>query len=185
MCDIGGSTGTMVHILASRFPNSMVYNAEVCEEAVKKGREDAERLGLSNAIHEAHDASDLPSDWSEKFDYVFVNDVIHDMSYSDKGLAEISRILKPECYLSMIDISLRSHPLDNVGDKRAPFIYTVSMGICTPVSLYNEGGLGLGATWGVEKATQMLQEAGFSSVDILPVPGDANNAHFLCQKLIR
>ena len=181
LCDIGGSTGAVTNKLAAEFPNSMAYNVELSQEAVTIATENARMGGIQNAIHQNRDASHLPSDWSEKFDYVTAFNAIHDMSFPDRGLSEIFRILKPDCYMSMIDTTLHSHPLDNIGDARAPYIYTISLACCLPLSICNEGGQGLGAAWGIEKATQMLEEAGFE-VAVLPIHAHSYNGHFLCHK---
>ena len=62
-----------------------------------------------------------------------------------------------------------------------PFLYTVSLMHCMPVGLVG-GGAGLGMMWGRQKAVQMLNEAGFKTVQVLDIPEDPFNLHFLCRK---
>ena len=48
------------------------------------------------------------------------------------------------------------------------------------VSLAN-GGAGLGAMWGREKAEQMLGDAGFRAVDVLELEHDIINYWYVCR----
>jgi Zn-dependent membrane protease YugP len=50
---------------------------------------------------------------------------------------------------------------------------------CTTVSLA-QGGEGLGACWGEEKARELLAEAGLSTVAVERVDGDPLNAYYVC-----
>jgi hypothetical protein len=49
---------------------------------------------------------------------------------------------------------------------------------CTTVSLA-DGGAGLGAMWGTERACRMLADAGFGWMDVLDTPR-AQNCMFVC-----
>ena len=62
-----------------------------------------------------------------------------------------------------------------------PFLYTVSLMHCMPVGLVN-GGTGLGMMWGRQRAVEMLNEAGFHRVQVLDIPDDPFNLHYLCKK---
>jgi hypothetical protein len=44
-----------------------------------------------------------------------------------------------------------------------------------------EGGEGLGAMWGEQKAREMFAEAGFLNVDVKTVPGDRMNNFYIAQ----
>ena len=45
-----------------------------------------------------------------------------------------------------------------------------------------DGGAGLGMMWGRQSAIQMLNDAGFKAVQVLDIPEDPFNLHFLCRK---
>ena len=57
-------------------------------------------------------------------------------------------------------------------------MYMISTMHCMTVSLA-QGGDGLGAMWGEEKARELLAEAGFSSVDVQLLDHDPFNAYFV------
>ncbi len=61
------------------------------------------------------------------------------------------------------------------------FLYSASLFHCLPVSLYFEGGMGLGTMWGTEVAKKMISNAGFvveKVEDILR----AIDIHYVCRK---
>lgn len=80
----------------------------------------------------------------------------------------------------MVDIATSSHLEYNLDNPLAPFLFTASTMHCTTVSLA-QGGEGLGACWGEEKARELLAEAGFSTVVVERVEGDPVNAYYVCQ----
>jgi hypothetical protein len=61
------------------------------------------------------------------------------------------------------------------------FLYTVSLMHCMPVGLVN-GGTGLGLMWGRQKAVTMLEAVGFEQVQVLEIPADPFNLHFLSRR---
>ena len=65
--------------------------------------------------------------------------------------------------------------------KHYPFLYTISTMHCMTVSLA-QGGAGLGAMWGEEKAREMLQEAGFTKVRVEQLPHDFQNSYYIATK---
>ena len=72
----------------------------------------------------------------------------------------------------MQDIDGHSHHHENLDHPLGPFMYTISCMHCMTVSLA-QGGEGLGAMWGVEKAQGLLQKpasAQSSSPDSITTP---------------
>ena len=60
-------------------------------------------------------------------------------------------------------------------------MYTISTMHCMTVSLA-QGGAGLGAMWGKEKAEGMLREAGFTNVKVEQLPHDFINYYYVSRK---
>ena len=80
-------------------------------------------------------------------------------------LRGIHDALRPDGTFLMVDIATSSRLEENLENPLAPFLFTVSTMHCMTVSLA-EGGEGLGACWGEQKARELLAEAGFSSVNV-------------------
>ena len=81
----------------------------------------------------------------------------------------------------MVDVDASSRLEDNVDRPLAPFIYAVSTLHCMSVSL-GLNGEGLGTAWGEETARSLLADAGFSSVEVLKIPGDIINCYYVARK---
>ena len=47
---------------------------------------------------------------------------------------------------------------------------------------YVDEGRGLGMMWGNQKAVEMLEDAGFTQVEVLEIPTDSFNSHFFCRR---
>jgi hypothetical protein len=77
---------------------------------------------------------------------------------------------------------LASTPLnDNIGHPLGPFLYTISCLHCVSVSL-SQNGAGLGAMWGKEKATEMLNDVGFTNVEVKKLAHDFQNYYYIAYK---
>jgi hypothetical protein len=62
-----------------------------------------------------------------------------------------------------------------------PFLYTISCLHCVSVSL-SQNGAGLGAIWGKEKATEMLNDVGFTNIAVKKLPHDFQNYYYIAYK---
>ena len=112
------------------------------------------------------DISRMPAEWTQKWDFVVMFDVLHDVPHTTKALSEIYRVLKKGSYLSVIDVNLHTNLEDNLDDDSAPFLYGFSLFGCLAMTLSVEGSEGIGAAWGKEKVLRMIAEAGFTDVKI-------------------
>ena len=81
----------------------------------------------------------------------------------------------------MQDISGSTHVHKNISHPVGTLLYTISCMHCMTVSL-EQGGEGLGAMWGIEKAQDMLRETGFKKVKINRLDHDFQNCYFVAPK---
>ncbi len=183
VCDLGCGEGAAVHLMAKAFPDSRFTGVDISEDVLKTARETAARENLANAEFLFQDAAALPDrpETAETFDYVTAFDAIHDQNRPLEALKGVHHILKPGGLFSMIDIKAETRLADNLDHPMGPFLYTVSLMHCMPVGLVDNGA-GLGMMWGRRKAVEMLNEAGFQDVQVLEIPDDPFNLHFLCRK---
>lgn len=179
VADIGCGSGRAINMLAEAYPRSRFTGFDLCEDAIAVGRRDAERRGLKNATFVVRDVSQLGE--SERFDLITAFDAIHDQGQPAKVLANIRRALRPGGVFLMQDIAGSSHVHHNIGRPLSPFIYTISCMHCMSVSLA-QGGVGLGAAWGREKAEEMLREAGFGNIRVTSLDHDIMNDYYLADK---
>ena len=174
--DVGCGSGKALRELARSYPQSQFIGYDFSAAAVAVAQ--AEAGGLNNLSFEVRDVAGLQQ--RQHFDLVTAFDAIHDQAHPDRVLAGIRSILKPGGLFLMQDIRTSSHLEKNLDHPLGPFLYTVSCLHCMSVSLA-QGGMGLGAAWGEEKALEMLAEAGFHQVGVHQLPHDMQNNYYLCR----
>jgi 2-polyprenyl-3-methyl-5-hydroxy-6-metoxy-1,4-benzoquinol methylase len=177
--DLGCGSGRAVNHMARAYPNSRFAGYDISEEGVARAGAEADKAGLTNVRFEVKDISNLQE--RDAYDLVTTFDVIHDQARPAAVLAGISRILRPDGVYLMQDIAGSSHVHNNMNHPLGPFTYTISTLHCMTVSL-SQGGEGLGAMWGEEKAREMLGEAGFANVEVNQLPHDFINNYYIVRK---
>jgi len=178
--DIGSGRGMAINRMASEFPNSKFFGYDISEEAINKAQSDAKKHGLTNVSFEVKDVSNIGH--SKRFDLITAFDAIHDQADPEKVLTEIAHALRSDGTFLMQDIAGSSFVHKNLDHPIAPFIYTISCMHCMSVSLA-QGGAGLGAAWGKELATKMLEHAGFKRVEVKQLQHDFINNYFIANKI--
>ncbi len=179
MLDLGCGRGRALLLLAERFPSSVFLGYDLSADAVAFASTHAAELELENVRFEQRDLStfDVEAE-AEAFDYVATFDAVHDQAKPLAMLKGIRRTLKPGGVYLMQDIQGSSHVHENLDHPGAPLLYMISCMHCMTVSLA-QGGDGLGAMWGEQKARELLAEAGFSSVEVHLLEHDPFNAYFV------
>jgi SAM-dependent methyltransferase len=176
--DIGCGEGVAIRMMAQRFPRSRFVGVDIGADAIATARAEAERAGLPNARFLAQDAASFAAPSS--FDFITAFDAIHDQAAPRRVLRAIREALRPDGVFLMVDIAASSRLERNLDHPLAPFLFTVSTMHCMTVSLA-QGGEGLGACWGEEKARELLTEAGFTAIEVSQVEGDPLNAYYVCR----
>ena len=174
--DVGCGSGRAINLMAKSFPNSSFTGYDFSSEAIQNAKNEAEKLGLINVSFEKQDAASFSKE--SYFDVITAFDAIHDQAKPEKVLENIKKALKPDGVFMMQDIRASSKLENNMDHSLAPYLYTVSCLHCMTVSLALEG-KGLGAMWGKELATQMLNDAGFSSVQVKELSHDPINYYYV------
>lgn len=180
VADIGCGQGVAVNLMARAFPNSRFVGYDLSEEGIAAARAEAERAGLANARFEVRDVTAL--DESERYGLITAFDVIHDLARPAEVLRNIFDALWSGGTFLMVDVAASSHLHENVEHPLGPFLYAVSTMHCMSSVSLEQGGVGLGAVWGEQKARQMLADAGFAEVKVEQVEGDMLNNYYIARK---
>lgn len=176
--DIGCGKGRALMELARAYPKSTFTGYDLSKEALAEATRAADAAGLTNLRFERRDLTQ----WNEptSFDLITAFDAIHDQARPDNVLAAIRAALRPGGIFFMQDIDTSSEPVENIDHPLGPMLYAVSCMHCMTVSLA-QGGMGLGATWGVQLAQKMLREAGFNEIRIHRFEHDVQNCYFIME----
>lgn len=177
--DVGCGSGFAIAEMARRFPASRFTGYDLSDEAIKLGNSMIRNGKLTNAKLEVMDVTTISE--HGKYDLITTFDAIHDQAKPDAVLKNIYNALKEDGIYFMQDIAGSSHVHKNMEHPVAPFLYTISCMHCMSVSL-SQNGMGLGAMWGKELAFEMLQDAGFSDIQLKELPHDPLNYYYIIRK---
>ena len=160
VADIGCGHGSSTVLMAQAYPNSTIvgidYHAPSIEEAKKKAAD----AGVTNVEFQVAKAQDFTGDG---FDFACIFDALHDMGDPVGAAHHIRETLAPGGTFMLVEPmagdskSENMHPLGQI-------FYAASCTICTPNSLSQEIGLGLGAQAGQKRLTEVCRQAGFTNV---------------------
>jgi ubiquinone/menaquinone biosynthesis C-methylase UbiE len=180
--DLGCGQGRILTRLAELFPQSQFLGMDLSEEAIGLARKRVSDAKLSNIAFEARDLSDFEETAPvESFDFITTFDAIHDQARPLSVLNGIARALKPDGVYLMQEIKGSSFVHENLDHPIGTFLYTASCMHCMTVSLA-QGGEGLGAMWGEQKAREYLEKAGFGAVEKKELAHDIQNDWYVVGK---
>jgi 2-polyprenyl-3-methyl-5-hydroxy-6-metoxy-1,4-benzoquinol methylase len=172
--DVGCGRGRALIKLAQAYPNSRYVGYDSFEPTIARATANAEAAGVADRVRfEQLDASGgLP----EQYDVITTFDVVHDAVDPRGLLRAIRKALKPDGIYVCLDINCSEKLEENVGPLGA-FFYGASVLYCMTTSLAHDGeGLG---TLGLHepKVRELCAEAGFSSVQRVPLENPFNNLY--------
>ena len=181
VADLGCGRGLAAAELAQRYPASTFVGLDLSPDAIAWARDNAASLGLSNVRYEERDLTTFDVDAEVgAFDLVTTFDAVHDQAAPLALLKGIHRSLAADGVYLMQDIDGHSHHHQNLDLPLAPFMYAISCMHCMTVSLA-QGGEGLGAMWGVEKAEELIREAGFATFEAKRLDHDPINVYVVAR----
>jgi SAM-dependent methyltransferase len=160
VADVGCGHGASVVVMAEAYPRSEFWGFDFHAPSIDTARKRAADAGVSDRTHfEVASAKDYPG----TYDLICFFDCLHDMgdpvgiaSYARERLADDGTVLLVEPF------ALDDRVGNLTGNPMAALLYTASASICTPNSLSQEVGLGLGAQAGTARLGEVFEEAGFA-----------------------
>jgi 2-polyprenyl-3-methyl-5-hydroxy-6-metoxy-1,4-benzoquinol methylase len=162
VADVGCGHGASVVVMATEYPKSEFWGFDFHAPSIETAQERAAEAGVAEKTHfEVASAKDYPG----KFDLICFFDCLHDMG-DPVGIAQYAHAhLEPNGSVLLVEPFALDERGQNMADNpMAALLYTASSAICTPNSLSQEVGLGLGAQAGEARLRQVFEDAGFSSL---------------------
>jgi 2-polyprenyl-3-methyl-5-hydroxy-6-metoxy-1,4-benzoquinol methylase len=161
VADVGCGLGASTVIMAQAFERSTFAGFDIHQPSIEAARDAASKAGVNQrAKFAVASAKDLPG---EGYDLVCLFDALHDMGDPVGAARRIRQAMAPDGTLMLVEPNAGDALEDNLNPIGRTF-YGLSTVICTPGSLSQEVGLGLGAQAGERRLAEVLHEAGFSHV---------------------
>ena len=160
VADIGCGHGSSTVLMAQAYPNSSFVGIDYHAPSIEAARAKAAEAGVSNVEFQVAKAQDFAG---EGYDFACIFDALHDMGDPVGAARHIRETLAPGGTFMLVEPMAGDSMADNMHPLGQIF-YAASCTICTPNSLSQEVGLGLGAQAGQKALTEVLTEAGFGNV---------------------
>jgi SAM-dependent methyltransferase len=161
VADVGCGLGASTIIMAEAFERSTFLGIDIHEPSIVAARKAAAEAGVGQrARFDIATAKGLPG---TGYDLVCMFDCLHDMGDPVGAARAIRQALAPAGTLVLVE-PLAGDGLEQNLNPVGRTFYGLSTVICTPASLAQEVGLGLGAQAGEQRLGIVLREAGFTHV---------------------
>lgn len=160
VADIGCGHGSSTILMAQAYPNSTIHGIDFHAASIAEAKSKAEAAGVTNVEFQVAKAQDFVG---ADFDFACIFDALHDMGDPVGAARHIRETLAPGGTLMLVEpmagdsMAENMHPLGQI-------FYAASCTICTPNSLSQDVGLGLGAQAGEKRLSEICREAGFTKV---------------------
>lgn len=165
--DLGCGFGKQSKELAKRYPNSSISATDTDKECIDHANKERSENGPKNINFFYTPDGKLPDYWKETFDFIIMNDVLHDSSDVDAILTETKRVLKSDGFAAAYDPPVSSYHNKVINNRMAQYYLPFSLFSCLPVSsLASPRDKGLGIGWGYERRKQKIAESGFDVVKV-------------------
>jgi 2-polyprenyl-3-methyl-5-hydroxy-6-metoxy-1,4-benzoquinol methylase len=159
VADVGCGHGASTIIMALAYPKSTFLGFDYHDKSIHAAREAAAAAGVSGrTTFEVATAKDYPG---SDYDLICFFDALHDMGDPVGAAAHAKQALKSNGTVMLVEPFANDKLEDNFSPVGRMF-YGGSTMLCTPASLSQEVGLGLGAQAGEARLAGVAKEAGFS-----------------------
>lgn len=158
VADIGCGHGLSTLIMARAFPKSQFIGFDFHPASIEAARKNAKEQGLANASFEAAPADDFPG---QGYDLVTTFDCLHDMGDPEGVAKHVYSSLSPEGAWMIVEPFAEDELVKNLNPVGRLY-YAFSTGVCTPSSLSQKVGLGLGAQAGEKRLGEVVRLGGFT-----------------------
>jgi 2-polyprenyl-3-methyl-5-hydroxy-6-metoxy-1,4-benzoquinol methylase len=158
VADVGCGHGASTVLMAKAFPRSHFSGFDYHPASIERARKAAEEAGVSGNTHfEVAAAKAYPG----SYDLIAFFDCLHDMGDPAGAAAHVHESLKPDGTWMIVEPFAQDNLAGNLTPVGRVF-YAASTMVCTPASLSQEVGLGLGAQAGEAKLRQVVTAGGFT-----------------------
>ncbi|MBX4974307.1 methyltransferase domain-containing protein [Rhizobium lentis] len=159
VADVGCGHGASTILMAQAYPASRFTGFDYHGPSIEKAKAAAKDAGVADRVtFEQGSAAEFPG---RGYDMVAMFDCLHDMGDPVGAGRHVKETLGPNGIWLIVEPFAHDHLKDNLNPVGRVY-YGASTMICTPASLSQEVGLGLGAQAGEMKLRKVALDAGFT-----------------------
>ena len=160
VADVGCGHGASTIVMAHAYPRSTFHGFDFHGPSIEKARQRAAEAGVGDRVQFSRaSAKEFPG---SDYDLVCFFDCLHDMGDPVGAARRAHQALKADGTVLLVE-PFANDDLDQNLNPVGRMFYAASTCVCTPNSLSQEVGLGLGAQAGERRLRQVFTEAGFRS----------------------
>ncbi len=159
VADVGCGHGSSTILMAQAYPQSTFIGFDYHEGSIQIARKRAAEAGLAERVK--FETSRAKEFSGKAYDLVTFFDCLHDMGDPVGASRHVRQTLAPDGVWMIVEPFAGDRLEDNMNPIGRAF-YAASTLICTPASLAQEVGLGLGAQAGEARMREVVTAGGFS-----------------------
>ena len=159
VADVGCGHGASTVIMAQAYPNSRFFGFDYHAPSIATAQQRAAEGGVTDHVTFAQ--ATAKSYDGQDYDLICFFDCLHDMGDPVGAARHAYQALKPDGIVLLVEPFAGDQLQENTNPVGRLF-YAGSTFICTPNSLSQEVGLGLGAQAGEARLRNVFMEAGFT-----------------------
>jgi 2-polyprenyl-3-methyl-5-hydroxy-6-metoxy-1,4-benzoquinol methylase len=158
VADVGCGYGASTIVMAKAYPQSEFVGFDYHPKSIETASRKAAEAGVADRVtFRTAGARDYPGDG---YDMVAFFDCLHDMGDPVGAGRHVRETLAPEGAWMIVEPFAGDTVADNLNPVGRVY-YAASTMVCTPCSLSQDVGLGLGAQAGERRLRRVAEEAGF------------------------
>jgi 2-polyprenyl-3-methyl-5-hydroxy-6-metoxy-1,4-benzoquinol methylase len=168
IADVGCGVGWSAIGIALAHPLVTVDGYDVDAPSIEAARANAAEAGVADRVHfSTEDVAGVTS----RYDLVTAFECIHDMPDPVSVLAAMRRLTEPDGVVLVMDENV-AETFTAPGDDVERLMYGWSITCCLPDALATPGSVGTGTVMRPDTLRRYATDAGFTTVDVLPVHDD-------------
>ncbi len=158
VADVGCGHGSSTIVMARAFPNSTFAGFDYHPQSIERARELAHEAGVANRV--SFEVASAKT-FSGTYELVAFFDCLHDMGDPIGAARHVLGTLSPQGTWLLVEPFAHDRVEDNL-NPIGRIYYSASTMICTPASLAQEVGLGLGTQAGEKRLREVVTAGGFT-----------------------
>ncbi len=170
VADVACGQGYSSMAIARAYPKVQVDGIDLDEASIEAAEENLSGSGLRDRVT-FHLRNAADPGLQGKYDFVYLHEALHDMSYPVDVLRACRGLLAEGGTMIVADERV-ADAFPALGDDVERMYYGFSILHCLPVGMVGEGAAGTGTVMRTGTARRYAEEAGFAGFEVLPIAND-------------